>query len=577
MRKPSPILGSAEARTYPWESITQQHPSILRELISGLELCDEQETLVRLVLDGHNVFFTGSAGSGKSHVLRALCLELEHEGLRVCKVGPTGISALNIGGQTIYRLVGWRPSSMKLPILKLERNARTGESWIRLNEIDVLIIDETSMVDSHLLSRLDRVCRAARQPQPPIKEDGSRDYNAKVRFSPEDRYGSNNARSPHDPNLPFGGIQVIVTGDFCQLPPVQPFKTCFPCGKTTLAEHCDDGPWTCPLCDLTFNHDDCWAFKSPTWERCQFKNVRLRKVHRQKDPRFVDILEAFRSPAGLESSHVQILHETTTRVIKDAIHLFPTNKEADRMNTTMLRRISEPTRSYASLDDFQWNEHDSEHQKYRIRGTGDRLNHLKDHRFSAPLEIKIGMPVMLLVGGSLDSRLVNGSQGVVVGFDTYNQTKPSKSLPTVPSPISLEHDEHAKYRSALIDRWFQQTAILPVVEFSDGRRMLIHPSCEVEELGDGMPYSLLSRTQLPIRPAWALTIHKSQGLTFDRVVVHIDRVRTLEMAYVAISRATSLEGLQLVTENDLAVLKPGGRLSPMNIAAREFLEQRFKE
>lgn len=546
-----------------------------RQLVSGFELCSEQEALVRLVMDGHNVFFTGSAGSGKSHVLRAFYQELIHEGKRVSKIGPTGISALNIGGQTTYRFAGWRPSSKKKHIRRLEREARIGERWERLNEVDVLVIDETSMVDSHHFSRLDRVCRAARQPQPPINEDGSRDYDVEVEWSMSDEYGSDKDRSPHDHMLPFGGIQVIVTGDFCQLPPVMPFRTCFPCGKTTRAKHCDNGPWMCDFCKLTFYPDDCWAFQSPAWRACRFKNVRLVEVHRQKDPMFVEILEAFRDCADLTCKQFQTIYETTRHEVQDAIHLFPTNRGADRMNSTMLSRIQEPTKTYASVDDFTWNEIDRSHRKYGERGSGLRINYLVDHRFSDQLDIKIGMPVMLLVGGSSDSDLVNGSQGTVVGFEIYDHAQPSKAPATVPSPISAEHDEYPEYRSAMIGKWFARTNVLPVVEFSNGQRLLIYPSCEIEEFGDDEPYSLLSRTQLPIRPGWALTIHKSQGLTLERVVLHVDGVRTREMLYVGISRATSLEGLQIVTKNDLAILKPGGRLGPWNSVVKAFSEHCF--
>lgn len=181
-----------------------------RHLVSGLELSGEQEVLLRLIMDGHNVFYTGSAGCGKSHVLRAFHAELVHEGKRVGKIGPTGISAINIEGETIYSLAGWTPRIKKWPVEKLEHDARTGQRWKRLNEIDVLFIDEISMVDSPHFSRLDRIFRAARQPQPPIRDDGTRDYNAQVAWTDSDPYGGDNDRSPHDSRLPFGGCQIIV-------------------------------------------------------------------------------------------------------------------------------------------------------------------------------------------------------------------------------------------------------------------------------------------------------------------------------------------------------------------------------
>ena len=146
-------------------------------------LCTEQLRLIELVLSGVNVFYTGGAGTGKSTVLRALVKELQRQGRHVQVVTPTGISALNVGGSTYFTWAGWNPGVMKKPIKEIGTLAMSKERRLRIQETDVLIIDEISMLESNQLRRLDRACRAARSC-----------------------------------DAAFGGIQVVVTGDFYQLP-----------------------------------------------------------------------------------------------------------------------------------------------------------------------------------------------------------------------------------------------------------------------------------------------------------------------------------------------------------------------
>lgn len=190
-------------------------------------LCREQQEVVDLIAAGHNVFYTGSAGCGKSTVLKAFTARLRDDGKTVKIVAPTGKAALDINGSTTWTYAGWTPGHMKKPLEDLVKAAHGKFVSKRFKGTDVLVIDEISMVESHLLERLNHIMQAARG-------------NYK----------------------PFGGVQLVVTGDFCQLPPVKAFQFCMLCGREQKRVI---GPnretlYRCP------QHGDCydndkWAFR----------------------------------------------------------------------------------------------------------------------------------------------------------------------------------------------------------------------------------------------------------------------------------------------------------------------------
>jgi hypothetical protein len=247
------------------------------------ELCGEQLWVADLVAWGENVFYTGGAGTGKSTVLRAIVRELREQGRRAQVVTPTGISALNVGGSTYFTWAGWTPWVTKKSIAEIETMAMSKERRQRIKDTDVLIIDEISMLESNQFRRLDRACRVARQC-----------------------------------DRPFGGMQVVVTGDFYQLPPVKRFHTCFNCGaelKTrALCRGCQawmgdvEEPYQswpardcrrcftplrkqmdCPRCKGESEIDDQWPFRSDTWAECDFQCVSLTEVHWQSDPTIIPL------------------------------------------------------------------------------------------------------------------------------------------------------------------------------------------------------------------------------------------------------------------------------------------------
>ena len=173
------------------------------------DLTAEQQALVDVILSGKNVFYTGSAGTGKSTVLKAFKQKLEKAGKTVDIIAPTGVAALQVHGVTSYVYAGWNVSSQQQSLEDLQNNA-TFQKYVhkRLCRTDVLVIDEISMVENHHFARLDAIMRASRSYQRPSGPDSdSEGENAKE-------------GEPRNRALPFGGVQLVVTGDFCQLPPV---------------------------------------------------------------------------------------------------------------------------------------------------------------------------------------------------------------------------------------------------------------------------------------------------------------------------------------------------------------------
>ena len=140
----------------------------IKKCIQGFSLCQEQAHALRLVAAGKNVFLTGSAGTGKSQVLRAVVRFFRTHRVRTDVLAPTGIAALNVGGKTVHTYAGWSAKSQEYPLSRLKRNAGKRNNYRRLSATEVLIIDEISMVSNNTLIRLDRIMRDARHDERPF-------------------------------------------------------------------------------------------------------------------------------------------------------------------------------------------------------------------------------------------------------------------------------------------------------------------------------------------------------------------------------------------------------------------------
>ena len=536
------------------------------------ELSGEQLRVADLVAWGNNVFYTGGAGTGKSTVLRAIVKELREQDRGVQVVTPTGISALNVGGSTYFTWAGWNPGIVKKSLKEIKELAMSKERRQRIKDTDVLIIDEISMLESNQFRRLDRACREVRRRR----------------------------------DLPFGGMQVVVTGDFYQLPPVKPFQTCFDCGvelKTrALCNECQaqvgkeaaEEDWhqppasrprkdcrrcgaqlkkqmDCPRCKGAFEDDDQWPFRSDTWGDCDFQSVSLTEVHRQSDPIFVGILNTLRVGGKLDKHQLSLLDGSESEV-GEAIELSPVRREVDQKNGRGFEAIRGPVRAY-KCQDYVHIQAKHPHLESKKQRDGDgNLVGCQDHRFPPLLETKLGMPVILLANIIPEAGLVNGSQGRIVGYSPHEPLMQARQRRLQASGEFGHLEEHE------IVCWTEQQTPdfpLPIVEFENGERCPVYPVCQDTELGDPPPFSVVARTQIPLLPAWAITIHKSQGMTLEKVVVNLDHIFEPQMAYVALSRARSLQGLKVVSDVGLEALQERGSLGGGSLVVRGFMEGIF--
>ncbi|KAK4463528.1 P-loop containing nucleoside triphosphate hydrolase protein [Cladorrhinum samala] len=495
-------------------------------------LCDEQQDVVKHAKSGRNIFFTGSAGCGKSTVLHTLRKELEDMGKQVHVMAPTGIVAIAINGVTTYNFAGWNPDHDRSSLVNLvspDPDDTYGEDKMkelrlkRLSEVDVIIVDEISMVDHNMFQRLDFLMKAAR-----------------------------------DSDEPFGGVQVIVTGDFFQLPPVRPFKHCYACGtefEPGVAYNQKSWPRECESCDRQFSPEDQYAFRSDAWKQCDFVCIYLKKVHRQKDAHFVSLLQKCRSGTLLGPADVALLSRSKPREQREkALKLYPRKDTVNRINREAFEEIDAPEVFYPCYDRFflKNDKHDPDgryRQYYADTSDGPysgTLRQLRDHRWEPKLYLKQGMRVMLLHNLDIEGRLCNGSQGEVIDFVPNDQGSEKYN----PKDISGAHAwERAKAIRAFIEICEADVDFpgWPRVRFDNGKEETIYPECTANEVGSAgtKPYSLLCRAQVPLTAGYAISIHKSQGMTLDNVMVDLGSAFQQEQIYVAMSRARSLDGLEV--------------------------------
>lgn len=474
-------------------------------------LCKEQQEVVDCILAGHNVFYTGSAGCGKSTVLKTFVPLLREKGKTVRIVAPTGKAALDINGSTTWTFAGWTPLHMKRSLKQLLKDAHGKFVRGRLCRTDVLVIDEISMVENHLFARLSAIMKEARE----------------------------------DPRA-FGGVQLIVTGDFCQLPPVKPFQYCMFCGREQhqLIVDKDKIVYRCPV------HGDCsdedkWAFRSAAWEECNFRHINLTNIHRQSDEVFIRVLQKLRIGTALTETDRRLLLDHPCD-ITNAVKLFPTREQVKRINQTEFDRLTSVKHSYTCLDLFSWNKEKHPHLESKGNRSpyDDSLDALREHRLDIFVEYKKDMLVVLLVNLDIDAGLVNGSQGRIVGFEPLDEAKlpkanrngvgggskmlssrvgssqsSSKKWKRRESSVEPEgsdggkgelRGEYAFLREGQIRQFIynsrNQSKMWPIVEFDNGLKRTIYAGCQVNELGDEREYTLLARTQIPLIAAWAMTV-----------------------------------------------------------------------
>lgn len=503
----------------------------LEKNVKPVILSEEQLKVIEILKQGQSLFYTGSAGTGKSVLLRSLIktLRRQHGFDLVGVTASTGLALCNIGGSTLHSFtgIGLGNGDVKSLVKRIKKSKKNFKKW---KSLKALIIDEISMIDGELLDKLNEI-------------------------------GKNLRKS----DKPFGGIQLIVCGDFYQLPPVAKDKA------------------------LQF------AFESKSWKEAVKITIILQKVFRQQgDAKFIDMLNDIRAGVITEESAYEfskLSRPLPTDDEIDATELFPTRYEVDLANNDRLRKINEPI--------VQFNSSDS--------GTIDDDVTLQKllNNFLAPkvLQLKKGAQVMMIK--NIDETLVNGSLGRVIDFidpDTYmfynrlieneeideaELEKKLKSLPKSDLESRYLNEEKSaqlddsifdfykylkvdkenelqmldiEHKKSLINTLHQASKgrRLPLVRFklTDGntRDVLVEAEkFEVEDpLNEHVP--IASRQQLPLILAWALSIHKSQGQTLSKVKVNLQRIFEKGQAYVALSRAVSRDGLQILNFNPMKIM-----------------------
>ena len=403
-----------------------------------------------------SIFLTGKAGTGKTTLLKKIVSSTYKQ---TVIVAPTGIAALNAGGVTIHSffqlpfggfIPDFKVSAQFTQHVKLEtkstlmRNFRmnaTRKSIMR--SVELLIIDEVSMLRADVLDAIDWTLRNVR----------------KV-------------------NKPFGGVQMLFIGDLLQLPPViKPQVWSF----------------------LKDYYHGIYFFNALSIHEAPPLYIELEKVYRQDDEKFLDVLNNLRNnnitkvDVDLLNQYVQIDFDATQH--ENYITLTTHNNDADRINKEALSRLKSKSR------------------KYNSEVTGTFPEHL--YPIDEVMELKIGAQVMFIKNDiSPDKAFFNGKMGNIVGIE---DDEVSVRFPNENKTITVE-----KYEWNNIQYTLDQT------------------TSEVEEkvLGTFVHY--------PLKLAWAITVHKSQGLTFEKAVIDISKVFVPGQAYVALSRLRSLEGMVLL-------------------------------
>lgn len=399
-------------------------------------LSDEQKNIIKHFNNGENIFMTGPGGVGKSYLIRLLkSLSIQHE--KNCVVtAMTGKSSLqlNCDAKTIHSWSGLgvidEEKSFSYYFHKLLNNEET--QW---NTVDILIIDEVSLMSKHFFDLLDYVAKQLR----------------------------NNSE-------PFGGIQIIFSGDFYQLPPVK-------------GEYC---------------------FKSELWKKTFPKIHILKTIFRQKDTTFQKILNKIRvgeiTKNGFDTLKSRVVSEIQLKNLLDKeikpVIFFPTNTKVDHFNKKFHDKLSDINSKTFHIDVIRPNKLSMETSYLSDDEIDNRIKIFKNE--NQPINLKIGDQV--ICNHNIDKEIVNGSSGIIVDIIEY-----------------------------------------PIVKFTNGINKIMEPIILSDEGIPGLFYK-----KIPLQYGWALSIHKSQGLSVDECLVDVgSSIFAPGQMYTALSRVKTIEGLYI--------------------------------
>lgn len=467
-----------------------------------------QSSALDILKTGQNVFLTGSAGSGKTYTLNQYIDYLRARRVPVAVTASTGIAATHMSGTTIH---SWAGIGIKDELSERDLSNLARKQFLadRLKETAVLIIDEISMLHAKQLNLVNEVLKHVR------KKDA-----------------------------PFGGIQVVVAGDFFQLPPI---------GSKGESNR------------------DKFAFMSEAWLEAKFRICYLSEQHRQVSAEadggldLDDILNqirrqevTFEAIAALENTFDQDVDIKRTR-------LYTHNLNVNKINDKELAELKGEMRRFQAT----------------FEGDSKLVDTLKKTvRTQDDLFLKVGAKVMFIKNNN-ELGVSNGTMGELIGFAavkvddskaTENAKNDAKADMADDEAIVIDDEDDSKKseknkKAKTKDKTNAQSAQkMPVVRLNSGREVIAEPEEWIieDETGD----VLASYEQVPLCLAWAITIHKSQGMTLDAAEIDLSRTFELGQGYVALSRLKSLEGLKLLGMNTMSL-----QLDPLARGAdKRFLE-----
>ena len=393
----------------------------------------KQITALNILKTGKNLFITGSAGTGKTYLLNQYIQYLKERCIYPTIVAPTGIAASHLKGQTIHSFfaLGIRDTVVDNGYVEFLLDKSYLKS--RFSKLKVLIIDEISMVSPEIFSSMDKILRAFKN-------------------SPE----------------PFGGVQVVISGDFFQLPPVS---------KTFKEKR--------------------FAWQSPVWKALELKSCYLTEKFRQEDNRLIQVLDEIRTGEVSEEARKLLEASFHRELVTDfqVTKLYTHNVDVERINLEELNQLN------------------GKPQIFTYSSKGSAKNIEKIFKTSLVLE-EITLKkdaVVIFIKNNPEKDYVNGTTGVVIGF---------------------END-------------------IPLVKTATGR--VIKVVVEDWTLENDKGETIATVSQIPLRLAWAITIHKSQGMTLDAAEVDLSSTFEVGQGYVALSRIKSIDGLRLIGLNEMAL------------------------
>jgi ATP-dependent DNA helicase PIF1 len=394
----------------------------------------QQTDALDLLKMGKNIFLTGAAGAGKTYLLNKYINYLRYNNVGVAVTASTGIAATHLQGSTIH---SWSGIGVKDNLVAKDFENLLKDKRIKRNykKTKVLIIDEISMLHAYQLDMVDSI-----------------------------------ARHILNSEKTFGGIQLVLCGDFFQLPPV--------------------GPGI---------QEKLFAFESLAWKSGDINVCYLQEQHRQVNDPLVDVLNEIRSGTAGESTKIPL----RTRYKKEpqgptkATKLYSRNMNVDTINERELENIQGKEKIFTM-----------EAEGISALVAGMKKSCLAPEQ----LKLKIGAEVMFVKNDIL-GRYVNGTRSVVIGFDRGS------------------------------NGW-------PIVKTYDNEIITVTPD-EWKSEENGIVHATIR--QVPLRLAWAITIHKSQGMTLDAAEIDLGDAFEPGMGYVALSRVRSLNGLKLMNLNEMAL------------------------